>query len=309
MSGMVENIRVFMKAVEHGSLAEAGRVMRLSSAVMSYRIRVLEEHLGCHLLTRTTRRMNLTEAGRVFYERSLEVVDALERAEASVAEKGGAPRGAIKVTAPLGLGRKVVAPLVGEFRRRHPETELRLRLSDHLLDLVKESIDVSLRMAHLDDSAFKHRKICDARRVICAAPSYLEAQGEPRTPDDLLRHQCLLLRFPGSVQFRWTLGQGRAQVTIPVSGGVDADDGDVLTDWAVAGLGLAMKPLFEVAGHIASGRLRIVMPAHPPQAVKVALLYPDRKMQSRRVQDLIGAMHAGARTHIAGELARIDEKL
>ena len=309
MSGMVENIRVFMRAVESGSFSEAGRVLRLSSAVASYRIRVLEEHLGCRLLTRTTRRMSLTEAGRIFYERCIDVVEALDRAESSVADKGGAPRGAIKLTAPLGLGRKVIAPIIGDYRSRHPETEVRLRLSDHLLDLVQEAVDVALRMAKLEDSTFTQRKIADVRRVICASPEYLERMGTPELPDDLLRHECLLLRFPGSRQFRWTVGDGKKVVTVPVSGSVDADDGDVLTEWAVSGQGLVLKPLFEVARHVAEGRLRIVMQDHPPQPVDISLLYPSRKMQARRVRDLVDDIHAVVRQHLLQELAHLNEQI
>jgi DNA-binding transcriptional LysR family regulator len=306
MSGIIENIRVFMAAVESGSFSEAGRALRLSPAVASYRIRVLEEHLGCRLIIRTTRRMNLTEAGRIFYERCLDVIEALERAEASVAERGGAPRGAIKLTAPLGLGRKLVAPLIGAYRESHPETEIRLRLSDHLLDLVQESIDVALRMARLEDSTFTQRKVADIARVICAAPSYLDRAGAPRTPQDLLEHQCLLLRYPGSNQFRWPLRSGGASLVMPVSGAVDADDGDVLTDWALAGQGLVLKPLFEVARHVAEGRLRIVLPEHPPEPVTLAVLYPTRRMLSRRVRDLVETIHEAARRHVAAELACLD---
>ncbi len=303
MSGIFENIRVFMRAVDSGSFSEAGRVLRLSSAVVSYRIRVLEEHLGCRLITRTTRRMNLTEAGRIYYERCIDVMEALERAEASVAERGGAPRGAIKLTAPLGLGRKVIAPIVGTYRQTHPETELRLRLSDHLLDLVQEAIDVALRMARLEDSTFTQRKVADIERVICAAPEYLDRFGRPEVPDDLMNHQCLLLRYPGSMQFRWTLRNGQDVVTMPVTGAVDADDGDVLTDWALAGQGLVMKPLFEVARPIADGRLVRVMEGYPPQPVTLAVLYPTRRMLPRRVRDLVEDMHEAARRHVTGELA------
>lgn len=305
MSGIIENIRVFMRSVESGSFSEAGRVMRISSAVASYRIRVLEEHLGCRLITRTTRRMNLTEAGRIFYEKCLDVMEALDRAEGSVAENGGAPRGVIKLTAPLGLGRQVIAPLVAGYRVKHPETELRLRLSDHLLDLVGEAIDVALRMAQLEDSTFTQRKIADIQRVICAAPAYLDRHGTPDTPDDLLRNQCLLLRYPGSRQFRWTLGNGKEKATVPVAGAVDVDDSDVLTDWAVQGQGFVMKPLFEVAEHIAVGRLQTVLHAFPPEPVTLAVLYPSRRMLTRRVRDLVDSIHDAAKTHVAERLALI----
>lgn len=303
MSGIVENIRVFMRAVESGSFSEAGRALRMSSAVASYRIRVLEEHLGCRLLTRTTRRMNLTEAGRIFYERCIDVIEALDRAEASVADRGGSPRGALKLTAPLGLGRTVIAPIIGRYRTTHPETEVRLRLSDHLLDLVQEAVDVALRMAKLEDSTFTQRKIADIQRVICAAPAYLDRRGTPKTPDDLLDHDCLLLRYPGSQQFRWTLSSGAATVTMPVTGPVDADDGDVLTGWALEGQGLVLKPLFEVARHIAEGRLVQVLPDNPPESVPLSVLYPSRRMVSRRVRDLVDDLYESCRRHVTTELA------
>jgi DNA-binding transcriptional LysR family regulator len=304
VSGIIENIRVFMRAVESGSFSEAGRVLRISSAVASYRIRVLEEHLGCRLMTRTTRRMNLTEAGRIFYEKCIDVMEALERAEGSVADRGGAPRAVVKLTAPLGMGRKVIAPLLSTYRQNHPEMELRLRLSDHLLDLVGEAIDIAVRMAKLEDSTFTQRKIADIERVICAAPAYLDKAGVPETPDDLLRHQCLLLRFPGSRQFRWTLGSGREAATVPVMGAVDADDGDVLTDWAVAGQGIILKPKFEVAGLVAAGRLVPLLEGFPPEPLTLAVLYPTRRMQSRRVRELVDDLHDAAKAHVGQELQK-----
>ncbi len=273
----LENMRIFMRSVELGSFSAAGRALRMSSAVVSYRIQALETQLGCQLLVRTTRRMNLTERGRLFYERCLDVIEAVDRAEASVAESGGELRGPLRVTAPLGLGRRVVAPLARSFRAKHPKVELRLRLSDHLLDLVGESIDVALRMARFDDSSFTIRKIADVDRMLCAAPAYLDQHGMPESPDDLLNHRCLLLRYPGAQQFRWTLRLDGEPATFPVSGPLDADDGDVLTHWAVEGEGIVLKPVFEVAEFLADGRLVPVLPGCPPTPVTLAALYPTRR--------------------------------
>jgi DNA-binding transcriptional LysR family regulator len=305
MGGMIENIRIFMRAVETGSFSQAGRTMRLSAAVASYRIKVLEEHLGCRLITRTTRRMSPTEAGRLYYERCLDVMEALARAEAAVAGAGGAPRIAVKLTAPLGLGRRIIAPAIAAFHDTHPEIDIRLRLSDHLLDLVQEAVDLAVRMAVLGDSAFTLHKIADIERVICAAPYYLDRRGEPKTPADLLAHDCLLLRFPGSQQFRWSLGRPSAPEIIPVSGPIDTDDGDVLTDWAVAGRGLVMKPLFEVADHLAAGRLVRVLERHPPPPVTLGLIFPSRKWQSRGQRELIERLHDVLRQHVSASLARL----
>jgi DNA-binding transcriptional LysR family regulator len=306
--GMIslENVRIFMRAVETGSFSAAGRMLRLSPSVVSYRIQLLEEHLNCRLLTRTTRSMSLTDAGRVFFERCVEVVEAVERAEASVAQDGGAnPHGTLRVTAPLGLGRRVIAPMLSRYRALQPQTDLRLRLSDHLLDLVQEGVDIAVRMARMEDSSFTLRKIAEVRRVLCAAPAYLTARGHPQTPQDLSEHDCLLLRFPGSQQFRWTLEYRHEAVTIPVSGPFDVDDGDVLTQWALDGLGIVLKPLFEIADHIAAGRLIEVLPEAPPQPVTLGLLYPTRRMLPPRAKAFIDLAVEELRRHLTGRLELI----
>jgi DNA-binding transcriptional LysR family regulator len=305
-AGMIslENVRIFMRAVETGSFSAAGRMLRLSPSVVSYRIQLLEDHLNCRLLTRTTRSMSLTEAGKVFFERCVEVVEAVERAEASVTEDGGAnPHGTLRVTAPLGLGRRVIAPMLARYRAAQPQTDLRLRLSDHLLDLVQEGVDIAVRLARMEDSSFTLRKVAEVRRILCASPAYLEARGHPKTPQDLVGHDCLLLRFPGSQQFRWTLEYRSEAVTIPVSGPFDVDDGDVLTQWALDGLGVALKPLFEVAEHVAAGRLIEVLLEAPPQPVTLGLLYPTRRMLPPRAKTFIDLSVDELRRHLSARLA------
>ncbi|WP_207458925.1 LysR family transcriptional regulator [Azospirillum sp. SYSU D00513] len=281
---LLENMRVFVRVVDLGSLSAAGRSLRLSPAVVSHRLQSLEEHLNARLLNRTTRQVQLTEAGQVFYEHCQEVLDAAERAESSVAAIGGAPAGSLRVTAPLGFGRQVLAPLVPKFREAHPLVDVRLRLSDHMLDLLREAVDVAIRMAVLRDSSLVVRRVGELRRVLCAAPSYLEEKGTPARPEDLLDHHCLLLRFPGSQQYHWTLQGEGGPMTLPVSGRFDADDGDVLTQWAVEGQGIVLKPLWEVAGHLESGALRTILPDNPPEPVSLAVLYPHRNLLPAKVR-------------------------
>lgn len=281
---LLENIRVFVRVVEFGSLSAAGRHLRMSPAVVSHRLQQLENHLGVRLLNRTTRQVRPTEHGLAFYHACEDVVSAVERAESVVADLGGTPRGSLRVTAPLGLGRRILAPIVPAFRAYHPEVEIRLRLSDHLLDLLRESIDLAVRMAMPTDSSLIARKIADCPRVLCAAPSYLREHGAPAAPEDLLQHRCLLLRFPGSQQYRWTLRCPDGPVTLPVGGPIDADDGDVLTEWALMGQGIAMKPLWEVAGYLREGRLRPVLLDHPPEPAVLAVLYPHRRLLPAKVK-------------------------
>jgi DNA-binding transcriptional LysR family regulator len=297
---LLDNIRVFVRVVELGSLSAAGRNMRLSPAVVSHRIQSLEGHLGVRLLNRTTREVQATAQGVVFYEHCLDVLRAVERAESSIVEESGDPRGTLRLTAPLGLGRRLLGPLAAEYHAAHPQLTIQLRLSDHLLDLLKEGVDMAVRLARLEDSSLIVRKIAECPRVLCAAPAYLAARGEPMEPEDLLGHDCLLLRFPGSRQFQWTLAPpGAEPVRLAISGPVDADDGDLLTDWALAGHGIALKPRFEVAAHLKSGALRVVLPDCPPEPVTLAVLYPHREFLPAKVKAFADLLVERARAYIA----------
>ena len=281
---LLENIQTFVRVVELGSLSAAGRQLRLSPAVMSHRLQQLEQHLGVRLLNRTTRQVQPTEQGAAFYEACQEVLAAVARAESVAADAGGVPQGNLRVTAPLGFGRRILAPLVPVFQARYPQIGLRLRLSDHLLDLLREAVDVAIRLAVLPDSSLIARKIADCPRILCAAPAYLDAHGAPERPEELLAHRCLLLRFPGSQQFRWTLRTSEGPVTLPVAGPFDADDGDVLTTWALAGEGIVLKPRFEVADELGCGRLVPVLEAFPPEPATLAVVYPHRKLLPAKVR-------------------------
>ena len=305
----LENIAVFIRAVELGSFSAAGRSLRLSPAVVSYRIQCLERHLGCRLFNRTTRKLQPTEQGRAFYEGGLEVRDAVERAEARVASGGAAPQSSLKVTAPLGLGRRVIAPLLPRFRIEHPEIDVRLRLSDYLVDLFTEAVDVAVRMAVLTDSSLIVRKIVDVDRVLCASPAYLARRGSPASIKELERHHCLLLRFPGSQQYRWTLQRNGRPVSVPVAGNIDADDGDVLTDWALAGEGVALKPAFEVAQHLKSGALEAVLPEFPPTPVTLAVLHAYKRMVPVKVRAFADILVEDVRGHVAAQLSGLGKSL
>lgn len=281
---LLENITVFARVIEHGSFSAAGRFLRLSPAVVSHRIQQLERHVGVRLLNRTTRQVQPTEQGMLYYEACLEVMRAVEQADTSVAGAGAAPKGTLKVTAPLVFGRRILAPLIPEFQAATPNVSVQLRMSDHLLDLIKEGVDAAVRLSVPTDSSLVIRKIADCPRLLCAAPSYLAARGEPATPEDLMDHSCLLLRFAGSTQFRWTLGGPKGQVTLNVGGPMDADDSDVLTEWAVAGQGIVMKPAWEVADHLRAGRLKPVLADYPPEPLTLGVLYPHRRLLPAKVR-------------------------
>ena len=292
----LESLRVFVRVVELGSITSGGRDLRLTPAVASNRVKELEQRLGVRLFNRTTRNLSPTEVGKVFYDHARKVIDALEEAEAVVAGFSDTPRGTIRVTAPLGIGRRIVAPLIPQFTAAYPLVDIRLRLSDRKVDLFEDGLDVAFVLGELKDSNLKLRKIAECRRVLVAAPAYLEHAGTPRRPEDLLRgHNCLLLRFPRSPEYFWTLQTETGPRKIEAAGRFDADDGDVLTEWALDGAGIANKPRFDVVRHLATGALVEVLPDTPPVPASFGCLYPHRKFQDPKIRLFVDHMTAEAR--------------
>lgn len=282
----IESLRVFVRVMELGSITSGGRDLRLTPAVASKRLKELENHLGVRLFNRTTRSMTPTEVGTVFYDEAKAVLLALDHAEARVASFSDAPRGAIRITAPLGVGRRIVAPLVPEFSDRYPETEIRMRLSDRKVDILADGLDIAFFVGEPGDSTMKLRKFADCDRVLCASPEYLSKFGTPNTPDDLLHtpHNCLLLRYPRSPEYFWTLQTDMGPRKLEVRGKYDADDGDVLTDWALAGRGIVNKPFFDVREYLETGRLVEILPETPPLPTIFGCLYPHKKLQDPKVR-------------------------
>ena len=282
----IDNIRMFVRVHDLGSMSAAARDQRTSPAVASARIAELEKYLGVRLFNRTTRALSPTEHGRRFYDGACRVLEAIEEAESEVMETSRAPRGTVFVAAPLGLGRRIIAPAIPMFRGDWPEVGIRLRLSDRVIDLTGEGLDMAFRLGPLDDSELKVRVIADCPRVLCAAPAYLARRGTPRSGAELVAqgHDCLMLRFPGAREFRWPLRTPDGPRPFEVSGPLEADDGEVLTNWALDGAGVVMKPLFEVAPLLASGALVEVARDTPPVAVPLACLSPSRRHRDLKVR-------------------------
>jgi DNA-binding transcriptional LysR family regulator len=281
---MLNEIAVFVRAVELKSISAAARSLNLSAAAASHRLQQLEEQMGARLLNRTTRSLQPTEAGRIFYDHAVAVLQAVEDAKSSMAQASGVATGSLRVAAPLGFGRRFLAPLVSDFHTQYPKVDVRLRLSDHVIDLLSEAIDIAVRMSVMQDSSLIARKLADCPRVLCASPAYLEKHGRPEKPSDLLTRSCLMLRFPGSTESRWTLTTPDGPVTLPVSGAFDADDGDVLTEWALQGDGIVLKPYWEVADQLARGELETVLADYPPEPLSLVLVYPHRQLLPVKVR-------------------------
>ncbi len=277
----LDNIRTFVRVYELGSMSAAGRDLRISPAVTSSRISQLEDHLSVRLFQRTTRSLTPTEQGKAFYGGASAILEAVDNAEAQVVNITENPKGSLYVAAPLGVGRRLIAPLVPGFLDEYPEVKIRLRLTDRKVDLTTEGLDLAFFLGQPEDSNLRIRKIADVERILCASPAYIDAHGNPATGAELMSdsHECLNLRFPGATEFQWRLNTPDGPKRFRISGRYESDDGDVLTDWALAGNGIAMKPIFEVADHVKAGRLIPVATENPPEPIQMACLFTHRRGQ------------------------------
>ncbi|WP_310618907.1 LysR family transcriptional regulator [Flexibacterium corallicola] len=285
----LESLRVFARIVELGSITAGGRDLRLTPAVASKRIKELEKHLGVRLFNRTTRSLQPTEVGKVFYEYAVKTITSVDDAEAAVALFSGSPRGVLRVAAPLGVGRRVISPLIPLFVEENPAIEVRMRLTDRKIDVLADGLDLSFFIGSPSDSNLKLRKISDCDRVLCASPDYLDRYGVPENTNDLIgeNHNCLLLRFPHSPEYFWALQTVQGLQKLHVSGKYDADDSGVLTEWAVAGHGIVNRPRFEVAEYLRDGRLVEVLPNARPEPTIFGCLYPHRRLQDPKIRRFV----------------------
>ncbi|MCV2891814.1 LysR family transcriptional regulator [Lentibacter sp. XHP0401] len=288
----LDNIQTFVRVFELGNMSAAARDLRISAAVASSRISQLEDHLGVRLFQRTTRLLNPTEQGNTFYKGALKIIEAVEEAEADINDITRSPRGTLYVAAPLGVGQKFIAPAVPKFHALFPLINIRLRLSDRKLDLAAEGLDAAFFLGVPEDSNLRIRKIADCPRVLCASPDYIKARGMPQSSDELKTdaHDCLNLRYPGAPEFQWPLVSPEGARRVTVSGPFETDHGEILTNWALEGNGIILKPVFEVHEHLANGRLVPVLESEPPLPIQLACLYMHRRKQDPKARLFIDFM-------------------
>jgi DNA-binding transcriptional LysR family regulator len=281
----VSNVKMFVRVYELGSMSAAARDQRTSAAVASARVAELEKHLGVRLFNRTTRSLKPTSNGVLFYDGALKVLEAISDAEAALTNASARPRGTLFVAAPLGIGRRLIAPHVPAFKDENPEIDVRLRLSDRGFDVTGEGLDMAFHLGPLEDSGLSMRALAECPRVLCAAPEYIARRGLPVDGAALVQggHDCLNLRYPGAREFQWTLDTPDGPQRFKITGPFESDDGDVLTGWALDGRGIILKPLFEVADHLANGVLVPVATATPPLPVTLAVLTPHRRLRDPKV--------------------------
>jgi DNA-binding transcriptional LysR family regulator len=285
---------IFASVAELGSFSAAAQALGLSKSAVSKQVSQLEARLGARLLQRTTRRLSLTEAGRALLARGQRVAAELDGVEADLGAVTGPPRGLLRVSAPMSFGQRHLAPLLPGFLAAYPAVQIELDLTDRVVDLIGERFDAAVRVGRLPDSTLVARRIAPARRVVCAAPAYLAKHGVPRTPAALREHACLdytYLAAPGG----WPFGNGRRTRRIAVQGPLSSNNGEVLREAALAGLGIALLPTFIVGDDLRAGRLRSLLAAYECWDAAIFVVYPATRHLAPKLRAFVDffATHCG----------------
>lgn len=269
---------IFAHVIQQRSFTRAAHDLDTSTSAVSKRVARLERRLGTALLTRTTRHVSPTEAGLALYEHCLRILREVEDAELLVADLNAAPRGLLRVSAPVYFGELHIAPLLAELTRQHPDLRLELSLSDRYVDLASEGFDLAVRVGALESSSLATRKLVQDPLVACAAPAYLERRGTPQHPRDLVEHDCLRYTL-ASQRGRWRFrGPGGETLHIPVTGSFDSDHSGALRVAACSGLGIVYLPRFYLAEAIERGTLLRILDDFSPPPIDIQAVYPGRKL-------------------------------
>jgi DNA-binding transcriptional LysR family regulator len=255
MADEVAELQLFVEIVKAGNLSAAARALNSSPAAMSRGLTALESRLGVRLVTRTSRIFELTAEGHQFYERCERIVAEIAEAEAEASSQGKTIKGKLRIGAPMGIGRRLVAPLVACFVEKYPGIQVHLNLSDSGLDVIDDGLDVALRNGLPTDTSVIAKKILSTRRIVCASPSYLKLHGVPRRPEDLLQHDCIRLVRGRRVMDAWLFQEGGKRFEITVSGTLTTTSGEVVHNWVCAGRGIALKAAWDVQPDLEAGSI------------------------------------------------------
>ncbi|HWU45638.1 MAG TPA: LysR substrate-binding domain-containing protein [Humibacter sp.] len=288
----IDDLEFFEQISRSQSLTEAARNWGKSVSAVSKRLAALESRLGVSLVRRSTRRLTLTEEGKRYAVGALTILQQKTDLEDAVAVQQGELKGRITVHSSLGIGRKHIAPLLGEFVLQHPLIQIDLELSPLPLNIAGTSFDIAIRVGGLSDSRLKAKLLARNRRIVCAAPSYIDSAPPLRTIRDLERHNCIVLRENNADYSLWRFGE-KEQEYVDVRGSMISDDGDVVTDWCVRGLGLIMRSTWHVNPLIQQGLLQRVLADIPTPSADIYALYSATTRTPRRIAAAIEHLRQG----------------
>ncbi|VAW46272.1 Transcriptional regulator, LysR family [hydrothermal vent metagenome] len=301
-------MNLYCHIVESGQLSIAADNLNLSKGAVSKQLAKLEAHLGGRLLNRTTRRLTPTEAGIAFYERAKQILESVKEAECVVTGLTTEPHGTLKINAPMSFGGHYLGELLAKYQQKYPKMKIDLTLHDRQVDFVEEGYDLALRIATLKDSTLIVRKLATCHIVICASPDYLQKNGRPKTPSDLKNHQCLLYAYSDSVKnWRFENKEGEKQQVL-LKGSLYANNGNLICDALINGMGIARLPTFIVGDAIRKGTAEVILDDWRPPALDISLLYPSNRHLSAKVRAFVDLAVEHFRP-LAGEVNQWDRDL
>lgn len=289
-------MRAFVAVVDAESFTQAAVRMQLSKALISKYVGALESSLGVRLLNRTTRRMNVTDSGKAYYERCLSVLQDIDEIEAALRSEHTRPEGVLRINAPISFSELTLIPILSDFMRDYPDVTVKLDLSDRFVDLVEEGVDLAIRIGILPDSSLVVRKLTDMRMMLCASPAYLADAGTPHTLATLQQHCCI---FDSNYQHKdkWVLGKAGKQTTVPIRSQIHVNSARAVNELLLNDKGIGLMPSFVVEQDIEKGRLIRLMQDYEPEPIGVYALYPHRKHLSAKVRLFIEALVSAFQEH------------
>ncbi|MVW78622.1 LysR family transcriptional regulator [Bordetella sp. 02P26C-1] len=285
--GQSQELQLLVELVRAGSLSAAAREMGVTTAAISKRLAQIEDRLGVRLLNRNTRRLSPTAEGELYLENARRILHDIEHLDQLIASRQTHPRGRLKVNAPLGFGRTYIAPAIVMFARHYPEVEVQLLLTDSPGDFVQDAFDVAIRFGDIPDTRLIARRIAPNRRLVCASPDYLKKHGRPMTPQDLAKHQCIVLRQNDDPYGLWRFTRGSETETVKVRGALSSNDGEVTLTWALAGLGILQRAEWDLARHLRAGRLELLLQDYALPPADIHAVFPERLHLSAKVRVFI----------------------
>jgi DNA-binding transcriptional LysR family regulator len=285
-------MQFFSDLVRCGSLSAAARELQVSTAAVSKRLALLEARLGVPLLHRTTRRIGVTAEGETYLRHARRILAEIESAESELRGTRAEPQGLLRVNATLGFGRMHVAPLIAGFVRRHPQVEVQLQLSVNPPPLAEDAFDVCVRFGEPPDARVVARLLAPNRRLLCAAPAYLERHGAPRQPAELAQHSVIGIRQGDEAYGVWRLRSGKRAETVKVRGPLSTNDGEIAVNWALGGLGIVLRAEWDIARYLRSGRLRQVLENWQAPPADIHAVYPLRHQGTARVRAFVDHLAA-----------------
>ena len=277
----LDGIAIFVKVLQAGSFSRAAKLLGMPNSTVSAKVSALEKRLGVTLVQRTTRRLRPTQAGEAYFQRSLHALEELQAAENELESARGEPYGRLRLTAPVEVGHGIVPALVHRYLEMHPQMELELIVTNRVLDLVSDGIDLAVRAGELKDSGLIARRFELGHFGLWASPEYLAKHGAPRHPKELTRHQCL--RFTRFKNGGLRLTNGKETVSVPFQGRLMADDFETIRALAIRGLAIAFLPSFLCAEEAKQDKLVRVLPEWRGEKVSVSLVYPAQRFVPAKV--------------------------